>query len=906
MSKHSFSIIRLGSFNLAEARKSDVDKYFNHTGFRETLCKINPAYHDVIKSKDHFHELTLKEKKTFAKYWFRLIGKNSPMNNTASVALVNPSVAYESLDSNVEKTLHRQNSIQKTHKLYQNAITTDKNYESTTFRQNILNKKLSYHLEIFLEKNKIEKDTNVIKNLELYRSDTPFEIENLIKDFNLKELASKNIKQFILFLLKEEIIIKNDYPSLLSKESSIFCQSGETSYYYHAKDFNIPSDVINQIEEVSNILIQCFSSMAGNNSIAKKKSAIADLLYQKIESSYIDLAELENFIELRNYKLDNLLLDDSVFLRWLTTRPVINNSINLNEEDFKDIENIIKLNYNENFNPPGFSAVYSITENDQILFSHLSGFPGTQMVARYNTGLEKLKIKLNEYQGKIQETNQDIIYAELDTYLHSSTSEVCVHLPSTEYVISLQSGISNIDVKIIPIEDLEICSDGSKLYLRSKTLKKQIIPFENNPRSHQSLTNPMYYLLKYFSYQFYWPNIHPFFLGPHLLEYFPALRYKNIILFPRTWSFRKSETTFLSIKEKIKGINEIVLHDFGNNFYINLNSMLGLNILEDMWNKNPTNIPFIIKEFIAPSNSIPFSNMIISNFIGKEFNQLNIPTSSTLRLSENDWIYCKIYSDEFTLLKLLRSEIFSFITRLNIQTWFYLFFKDKKGLHLRLRINTSQFNKNEINQEKNLFFHEINHKRYGIVEISPYHMEDSVYGGKNGVEYFEKISCMDSTIAIALHRRVTSYDEKISIFLIIAAFYFKYSSHGHLLLKQLSTEEKKSLLRFKNISNTIKDRFSTLKNHLKNSDLTSYKTSLGNILITNARVDLLNSIKLKVDNKLIEQSIDILVLRYIHLLHNRIFIGHGKNHEVLLTKLALKLSLTIKRNDESRASLKNL
>lgn len=134
-------------------------------------------------------------------------------------------------------------------------------------------------------------------------------------------------------------------------------------------------------------------------------------------------------------------------------------------------------------------------------------------------------------------------------------------------------------------------------------------------------------------------------------------------------------------------------------------------------------------------------------------------------ISGDEWVYCKIYSGELMLEKILIHKVYDVVKKLEdcklTDKWFFIRYRDSEGSHLRLRFHSSiKANLHQIQDVvKESFGEMIISKEVAKVVFDTYSREYERYGYSVYPEV-ENIFKVDSTTIIGLLSSLSLIDDK--------------------------------------------------------------------------------------------------------------------------------------------------
>ncbi|MEN8154743.1 MAG: lantibiotic dehydratase family protein [Acidobacteriota bacterium] len=239
-------------------------------------------------------------------------------------------------------------------------------------------------------------------------------------------------------------------------------------------------------------------------------------------------------------------IDSIVLKKYLSAIKNSEYSVILFDKDFND------FNAKWDDFPDTFSVMTSVfkTENGdtKIHLKSAGGSSGVNLLGRFCHVDERINKIVKEIIKKEEELKNDKVFAEIVHLPESRTGNILFRPNIRKYEIPYLAG-SSVPVKNqININDLMISIKGNRIILRSKKLKKEILPRLGTAHNYSFNVLPIYKFLCDLQTQGL-SNGLSFSWGPLANEYefLPRVEYENLILFPATWNFKVKE--FLKIYE---------------------------------------------------------------------------------------------------------------------------------------------------------------------------------------------------------------------------------------------------------------------------------------------------------------------------------------------------------------------
>lgn len=274
----------------------------------------------------------------------------------------------------------------------------------------------------------------------------------------------------------------------------------------------------------------------------------------------------------------------------------------INDIEFSDIDD-------ELFVPA--ATMYLLTEfiSDSNLINLKGiGNSASSLIARFSHIDNDILRLVNEITEFEQGYEQDAILMEIIHHPGDRSGNILFrpHLRSYEFHYLANSDFD--PQYVISPSDIIISIQDDDIILRSKTLRKRVLPCNSNAHNFHLSDIPVYrFLCEIHS------SRHKDLLGNYrfittLLKYYPRIRYKNIILYPESWIIDASEfhklvlncndEELISIIRVWRTNNKmpelVLLCEFDNELFVDFNNLVSINaFISAIKNK----AQFTIKEF---------------------------------------------------------------------------------------------------------------------------------------------------------------------------------------------------------------------------------------------------------------------------------------------------------------------
>lgn len=564
---------------------------------------------------------------------------------------------------------------------------------------------------------------------------------------------------------------------------------------------------------------------------------------------------------------NNLVLDeiDNLLLRKLIdsikggrTEIVLDeiDLVDLKKQDIKSNSiSIFFRNFNEN----------NVSKN----FITGIGLSPDKMIGRftnYNKGVSDILKRISVHDASVG--GSEVLYAEI---IHipaaSRLNNVMYRKHERDYEIAFVSYGS--DKSKIYISDLYVGIKNDQIKLFSKKLKKEIIPVMANAHNTEYYSLPLYKLLNYINFEkvgdtlnFSWGNL------DNLFEYFPRIVYKNVILSLQTWKldFKNeilNEKKIQEIKSKYQLPDEILVsHKGSDGIYFNLLEHYDRqNFISFCKNKNSISV----KEYIFnKGNETPvrdasgsgYANEFLAIAYIDKSKQYGTFNKSYFNLPNykfgDEWIYAKIYIDEFIsdtyLIELVNDIKRELLKPHLIDVFFFIRYYDSMP-HIRVRFKLNKHSENNYKKIIDI----LNKNRNIVKDIFVPKIEYSVYKpeylryGVDRIDELEKLFFIDSMLVINFIASQKELRSRIILSMKWALYVLECLNFSYEEKLVIINNNKEGLKREHNVDVNSKKDINKL---FKDIDLNIYNV-LDNILI-------LEDSKQDIENKLCEIA-DVLI-----------------------------------------------
>lgn len=307
-----------------------------------------------------------------------------------------------------------------------------------------------------------------------------------------------------------------------------------------------------------------------------------------------------------------------------------------------DLEDVDVSNFEENWTsfPPTFSVKFELVDADTIIFDNASGMSAGNLIARFSHCHIHIEKQLKEIASMESSFYKGKIVAEIVHLPESRVGNILARSSFRDYELIYLAGYDNELAHQINLSDVFVSVKNNKVCLKSKNLNKEIIPRLTTAHNYHYNSTPVYRFLCDIQSQsmcstltFSWSTFE------NKLDYFPRIKYGNIILSPACWRIKVAELKEIMRNNRAEAIlkkiaafrikknipQKVYLVDGDNTLYVDFESFLSIRAFYDIIEKRSE---ITLKEFIAPvtkaavlrdSKGNPYLNEIIMLFKNEKF-----------------------------------------------------------------------------------------------------------------------------------------------------------------------------------------------------------------------------------------------------------------------------------------------
>ncbi|WP_294200013.1 lantibiotic dehydratase [uncultured Chryseobacterium sp.] len=544
-----------------------------------------------------------------------------------------------------------------------------------------------------------------------------------------------------------------------------------------------------------------------------------------------------------------------------------------------------------------------------------------RLLTRFTHGNNQLKNQVKKIADFEQKANPDVIMAEVLTIPDDNYANITLYSTIRDYEIPFLSNSKLSKDHQIHADDLLVSVRNGKVVLRSKKLNKEIIPCLSNTYN-TTLAQPLYKFLADVGSQnmrlgYFWD------WGIYQNEPFlPRIEYKKIIISRARWFMKKIKTDYRNEQAAEAAIADlkiqynlpqyVVLSSGDNELLIDLDNKIGQAILlkeisqqnvivyENIHNKENC----FIKEgdnSYANEVVIPLLNKM-TVYLPSVLQHVSTPKIKRIFPPGSEWFYIKIYSGSKNVEDILTEVISDFaVDLLNkkiIDKWFFIKYNDPDH-HIRVRFHCFNPDKKKeewylISENLQKAIHEFIPEEQALrITIDTYIRELERYGDHT-MELSENIFYYDSTAVSEFLNLIHGNEgEKLRWkFALVNVDKllndFKYSVKDKIKVIGTLCENFTNEFSFNNadnyvaLSRTLSTRHRELKREISDiifeKDKAEYHEAYEcfNKRSENIATELSRYPELPQETK------DHLIMSYIHMTLNRLFMVNQRRHELVI------------------------
>lgn len=567
----------------------------------------------------------------------------------------------------------------------------------------------------------------------------------------------------------------------------------------------------------------------------------------------------------------------SMIMDW-ESQAIVNGEDVILKEDHLKLINDLSINKSK---PIGMDLYFTISKlqngDNEITINNNSGSqkPGNVYGRFLYILSEKFKKDLETFSDY---SNSDIFQPEI---IFDCPNPIVQNVKFNGNPTNKIDTISN--ANCINIKDIYIyLSKDLNFYLKDSNSGKIIIPKISDMHNTEYSPNLIDFLMKIVSqYNNHWLNITTF---EEDFIYSPRVKYKNIVLSPKTWkifidnpkNLNDFKEDFLTKKRKYKIPDHFYIVLYDSKLYINTNENISFEIMKKEIKKSEYLTIMELENELMNNNKISEfvftakKNYSINDEVLLENrNTLELRNQKEILHPGSDWISIKLYYNEYKLNDLLGYVFANEIFKKYKCPYFIRYVEDAPQIRLRMKIDND-----DMNHIIQLVKSWINRNYIKHFEIVPYYREVNRYGGPESIDFAEKCFSIDSLLSSSFFLENYSNQDK--------------EEFGLLNIIDILVNLCDSLYDIKYVlenfpyDRTNKDLYRKVKPTLL-SLVKNYREKLDEYNLKGERDSFYNNFKQSISSKNIYIRREI-ILSMIHMFCNRFF-GVDRNYEMYIMEM---------------------
>jgi len=432
--------------------------------------------------------------------------------------------------------------------------------------------------------------------------------------------------------------------------------------------------------------------------------------------------------------------------------------------------------------PPGrqaFAVCFSLARGDvrdrpEIIYRWANGPSGARLLGRFAHGHPGVEALIREHVA-IEEADSDAVYAEVAHLPEGRLANVVARPVLRSYEIPCL-GRSGAPVdRQLPLADLQVCVAGNRVLLRSRRLRKRVIPRLSSAHNPSITTSSAYRFLCALQMQdggvaakWMWGALE------RVADFLPRLRIDGVVVSLAQWRLQHSELSALSSartpSQRLRRLNDlrnarglpryVQYGEADVKMVVDLDNTLSVDafvhalpkfgaLLVQEWYPKPSD------QFVrSPEGGLEaeYCVPIVRTSPGPS-EVAPAPTSETgsqrVFPPGSSWSYLKLYggpaSSEIALTEHLAPALNALQSEGALERWFFIRYADPRP-HLRLRIQGDPALLRE-RAERRILAHADRLRATGRlwkIELATYVREAERYGGEDAIGHVEDVFAADS------------------------------------------------------------------------------------------------------------------------------------------------------------------
>ncbi|MCV6620680.1 MAG: lantibiotic dehydratase [Cellvibrionaceae bacterium] len=560
--------------------------------------------------------------------------------------------------------------------------------------------------------------------------------------------------------------------------------------------------------------------------------------------------------------------------------------------------------------PPSVSCKIVLNNISGEIVPSISSFqshPSVQSFARFSPFNSRLKDDLHKFIDRQNTEHDRVIFADLSHDPDDRASNVTSRAVLHKYDISLGGEVATGLTSSVDLSSLLVFVEDDYIYLVDREKGKLVIPRLCNAHGYyNAYTLPIYRFLASIESQFYagvgfsWGGV------GSVLDELPRVMCDGVILAPRTWYLRKSLLKELQEECSLKAAGNIPRFFENHNLPMKFKLMsFDRFLVIDMTNDSLVEIfareaakakELKLEEYLdgvgveggayseevcclATNRNPNFYKTVLSDSsvdaIVARAGRVDV-SKAIFHPSEQQCCF-RLYSDNYSLDLILRSELFQYLNE-RMGNTLYTRYRDENGDHLRLRVFLRDGVENSLECFSGCLTEAGVGKLFHRLDLSSYYPENYRYGGSEVTTLVEQLYCLCSKRAQQDVSKYESEDERV---IACASFLEKVlssvydTSQRNKIYAEFCNSYNSELKVDRNVRKRSGNYVSDL---LKSSHFEAYLDECDDVL------EIFKEILSKLETQEAESRVRF-IYGFIHMQVNRTFVMHQRNFDFLVSDL---------------------
>jgi lantibiotic biosynthesis protein len=582
--------------------------------------------------------------------------------------------------------------------------------------------------------------------------------------------------------------------------------------------------------------------------------------------------------------------------------------------------------------PDSLAIMASILEKNGVQQVQIIAASGsaTHLTGRFTHTDPLLHNWVADIAQKEQALHEEAILAEIVHLPESRVGNVLMRTHFRAYEIPYLAQSTLPKAYQIPLDDLMVSVQHGEIILRSKRLNKRILPNLGNAHNYSNNALPVYHFLCDMQQQGKRGGLYfGIKQAGALFPYLPRVMYENVILSRATWQLKKMDIEALFVKTKDdvtlfanfqqwqqrhKLPNQFLFIEGDNELFIQADCLLSIKMfISEIKLKNAIELAeFLWNEtnsIVQNKEKQHFTNQFIAVFHKEKVEKSPLPfviPSDKLPFKRtfaigSEWLYFKIYCGAATADEILCEQILplvqEFTTKNWIDYWFFIRFADPKT-HIRIRfhVKNMRFLQPILSRlYKNLDV-ALSQKKVGRIQTDTYEREVERYGEATML-LSEQLFCADSISTLLFLKELDNFTSAYRwlyglgcIDAILVAFEYD-APRKAALIEKLKASFGKEFGMNKHLRKQINDKFKqheALMNTFYDVNDETNEHIIAIRLHIHTKIRLYQPFIKGILQATNYDSLDNLMISYLHMFVNRLFKSKQRLYELVLYEFICK------------------